>query len=219
MLFKSVSKNAALLGLFAVVTTGLVAFTSTATKEKIIEARHQALKKALFELLPNSEHNNDLLNDYMEVNHPLLAHKTPQEAFFARRNGEPYAIILPATAPAGYGGAISLIVGIRYDGTITGVRVIPPHNETPGLGDKIEINKSDWILVFNEKSLQNTPDKQWQVKKDGGNFDALTGATITPRAVVKAVFNTLKYFEHNKERLFRDSYALTQARARKKKVH
>ena len=208
MLIKSISKNAALLGLFAVITTGLIAFTNTATREKIKEAKHLALEKALFEVLPNGQHNNNLLNDYMEINHPLLAHKSPQEAFFARKDNQPYAAILPANAPEGYGGAISLIIGITYDGTITGVRVIPPHSETPGLGDKIEINKSDWVLGFNGKSLENTSDKSWKVKKDGGEFDQFTGATITPRAIVKAIFNTLKYFEYNKEQLFRDSYVL-----------
>jgi len=212
---KSISKNAALLGLFAIVTTGLVAFTSTATKEKIVEAQHQALEKALLEILPDGQHNNDLLNDYMEVHHPLLAHKNPQEAFFARKDGQPYAAILPSNAPEGYGGDISLIVGLRYDGTITGVRVIPPHSETPGLGDKIEIAKSNWILGFNGKSLENTSDKSWKVKKDGGEFDQLTGATITPRAVVKAIHNTLKYFDHNKEQLFRDSYALQHPKKQK----
>ncbi|MBL4608061.1 MAG: RnfABCDGE type electron transport complex subunit G, partial [Pseudomonadales bacterium] len=165
MIIKSISKNAALLGFFAVVTTGLVAFTSTATKEKIIEAKHLALEKALQEILPSGEYNNNLLNDYMEVSHPLLAHKSPQEAFFARKDGQPYAAILPANAPEGYGGAISLIVGVKYDGTITGVRVVPPHSETPGLGDKIEIVKSDWILGFNGKSLKNTTDRNWRVKK------------------------------------------------------
>jgi electron transport complex protein RnfG len=208
VLAKSISKNAALLGLFAIVTTGLVALTNTATKEKIIEAKHLALEKALHEVLPDGQYDNNLLNDYMEIHHPLLAHKNPQEAFFARTSGQPYAVILPANAPEGYGGAISIIVGVRYDGTITGVRVVPPHSETPGLGDKIEIAKSDWILGFNGKSLNNTQDGDWKVKKDGGEFDQLTGATITPRAVVKSVYNTLKYFDHNKKQLFRDSYAL-----------
>lgn len=215
MLVKSISKNALLLGLFAIVTTGLVAFTSTATKEKIIEAQHKALEKALLEILPDGQHDNDLLNDYMEIQHPLLAHKSPQEAFFARKAGRPYAAILPASAPEGYGGSISLIVGIRYDGTITGVRIIPPHSETPGLGDKIEITKSDWILGFNGKSLENISDRGWKVKKDGGEFDQLTGATITPRAVVKSVYNTLKYFDHNKEQLFRESYALRHSATHK----
>ena len=202
MLFQSVSKNALLLGAFALVTTGLVALTSSATRERIILAHHKALEKALLEIVTEESHNNNLLNDYIEVSSPLLALKTPRDAFLARQDGLPVAAIIPAVAPEGYGGSISLIVGIQYDGTITGVRIVPPHNETPGLGDKIEIKKSDWLLNFNGKSLNNTRDKAWKVKKDGGDFDQLTGATITPRAVVKAVHNTLKYFEYNKEQLF-----------------
>ena len=202
MLFQSVSKNALLLGTFALITTGLVALTSSATRERIILAHHKALEKALLEIVAEDSHNNELLNDYIEVSSPLLGLKTSKDAFLARQDGEPVAAIIPAVAPEGYGGSISLIVGIQYDGTITGVRIVPPHNETPGLGDKIEIKKSDWLLGFNGKSLNNTRDKAWKVKKDGGDFDQLTGATITPRAVVKAVHNTLKYFEYNKEQLF-----------------
>ena len=205
LLFQSISKNALLLGSFALITTGLVALTSNATRERIILAHHKALEKALLEIVSKDSHNNNLLKDYIKVNSPLLALKTPEDAFLARQDGTPVAAIIPTLAPEGYGGSISLIVGIQYDGTITGVRIVPPHNETPGLGDKIEIKKSDWLLNFNGKSLTNTKDKAWKVKKDGGEFDQLTGATITPRAVVKAVHNTLKYFDYNKEQLFSHS--------------
>ncbi len=126
----------------------------------------------------------------------------PQDAFLARFDGQASAVIVPAIAPEGYGGAITLLVGIRYDGTLTGVRVAGPHHETPGLGDKIELAQSDWILGFNGKSLNDPPKSGWKVKKDGGDFDEMTGATITPRAVVKAVYNSLEYFEHNKKHLF-----------------
>jgi electron transport complex protein RnfG len=209
-MFKFISKNALLLAAVAAITTGTVALTEFTTEASIIEAQHQALKDALFELLPDQQHNNDLLNDYARIRHPLLALKSPQDVFFARRDNQPLAAIIPAIATEGYGGTISMLVGIRYDGTITGVRIIPPHNETPGLGDKIDIDKSDWILGFNGKSLNSPAEQGWKVKKDGGDFDQMTGATITPRAVVKAVYNTLLYFDHNKEQLFRDSLA-TQA--------
>ena len=206
-MFKFISKNALLLAAVAAITTGTVALTESTTQASIIKAQHQALKDALFELLPDQQHNNDLLNDYTRIKHPLLALKIPQDAFFALRDNQPLAAIIPATATEGYGGSISMLVGIRYDGTITGVRVVAPHNETPGLGDKIDIDKSDWILGFNGKSLNNPAEQGWKVKKDGGDFDQMTGATITPRAVVKAVYNTLLYFDHNKEQLFRDSLA------------
>jgi electron transport complex protein RnfG len=119
-------------------------------------------------------------------------------------------VILQAVAPEGYGGSINLLVGIDSQGAITGVRVIPPHFETPGLGDAVEVQKSPWILSFNGKSLANTPESRWWVKKDGGEFDAFTGATITPRAVVDAVYKALQYFDANKASLLHaDTAAVT----------
>ena len=97
-----------------------------------------------------------------------------------------------------------MLVGINVDGTIAGVRVIS-HNETPGLGDKIDLKKNDWILDFNGKSLENPKPKYWKVKKDKGSFDQLTGATITPRAVVTQVLRTLQYFEKDKVRLLEEA--------------
>ena len=103
-------------------------------------------------------------------------------------------------APDGYAGAIKLLVGIRANGTLAGVRVIS-HKETPGLGDGIETKRSNWILGFNDTSLDKPDLHGWQVKRDGGQFDQLTGATITPRAIVKAVHQSLVYFKHNKQTL------------------
>ncbi|HCE41269.1 MAG TPA: electron transport complex subunit RsxG, partial [Alcanivorax sp.] len=120
----------------------------------------------------------------------------------ARRDGAPGGAVLEATAPDGYGGAINLIVGVDMDGRVLGVRAVPPHNETPGLGDKIERRKSDWILSFNGKSLDNPAPDGWAVKKDGGRFDSFTGATITPRAVVTAVHRALRYFNAHRDDLF-----------------
>src|SRR5690606_27069458 len=108
---------------------------------------------------------------------------------------------LTVTAPNGYGGAIRLLVGIREDGTVAGVRVID-HRETPGLGDGIEIEKSDWMTDFEGRSLGDPPVQRWRVKKDGGEFDQFTGATITPRAVVTAVRNALIYFRTHRQALF-----------------
>jgi electron transport complex protein RnfG len=122
------------------------------------------------------------------------------EVYLAKRGGEPVAVILPVLAKEGYTGPIRLIVGIAPDGRILGVRVVE-HKETPGLGDKIDIKKSDWILGFNGRSLGNPDQAGWQVKKDGGEFDALTGATITPRAVVKAVHAALMFFDTHQQQL------------------
>jgi len=123
-----------------------------------------------------------------------------QPVHVARMNGQPVAFIVPGVAPDGYNGDISLIVGIKVDGTITGVRSIA-HGETPGLGDKVDVAKSDWILGFNGRSLRNPTAEGWAVKKDGGEFDQFTGATITPRAVVNQVLAVLHYFDEDQQRL------------------
>lgn len=207
MPFKPYVKNTLTLGLLAFLTTATVALTYFTSQPKIIKAQHETLKNTLYEVLPNENFNNDLPNDYIAVKHPLLGLSDPQDAFLARLDGQASAVIVPAIAPEGYGGAITLLVGIRYDGSITGVRVAGPHHETPGLGDKIELAQSDWILGFNGKSLNDPPKSGWKVKKDGGDFDEMTGATVTPRAVVKAVYNSLEYFEHNKKHLFHQATA------------
>ncbi|MDX1696303.1 MAG: electron transport complex subunit RsxG [Ketobacteraceae bacterium] len=199
----SISRNSIILGLFAIATTGLIVLTEVNTRAPIKEARDQALASALHEVLPKATHDNELLEDAVLVQpDPLLGTREPAVAYIGRENGNPNAVILQVTAPEGYGGSINLLVAILADGTVSGVRVVPPHPETPGLGDAIEITKSDWILGFNGRSLNNPPEKQWKVKKDGGVFDAFTGATITPRAVVDAVYNALKYFEQNRLNLF-----------------
>jgi electron transport complex protein RnfG len=111
------------------------------------------------------------------------------------------AAVLASIAPDGYAGTIKLLVGINYDGSIAGVRVVS-HKETPGLGDAIEAERSDWILGFNGHSLREPGEERWKVKKDGGIFDQFSGATITPRAIVAAVHNTLSYYQNNREALF-----------------
>ena len=118
----------------------------------------------------------------------------------ARNNGEVSAVILPVVAPDGYTTNIDMIVGIRKDGTLAGVRVVA-HRETPGLGDKIEKRKSDWIHTFDGLSLQSPTADQWSVKKDGGAFDQFTGATITPRAVVRSVKDALMFFDTHRDLL------------------
>jgi electron transport complex protein RnfG len=98
----------------------------------------------------------------------------------------------------------SLLIAINYEGNIIGVRVLS-HQETPGLGDKIELRRSNWILTFNERSLTNPTKDAWKVKKDGGEFDQLTGATITPRAIVKAVYKTLVFYKENRGLIYAKS--------------
>lgn len=200
MIGQSVSRNSILLGIFAVVTTGMVVLAAHLTKDRIAAEQQFALVRSLTEVMPPERLDNDLLKDQVQLEmDALLGSRGPRPAYIARKNGEATGLILQVTAPEGYGGSINLLVGVDLDGTITGVRVIPPHPETPGLGDAIELQKSPWILSFNGKSLANTPEKSWRVKKDGGEFDAFTGATITPRTVVDAVYKALRYFAEHKQ--------------------
>ncbi|WP_339487878.1 electron transport complex subunit RsxG [Pseudomonas sp. EL_65y_Pfl2_R95] len=195
-------KNSLVLGLFAVVTVGTVALTQLGTASRIETSKREAQVRALAEILPNGSYDNHLLDNVVEVFDPkLLGIKTPQDAYIALKNGKPSAIILKATAPDGYSGAIQLLIGINANGTLAGVRALS-HRETPGLGDRIDLSKSRWILGFNGKSLSNPDESGWAVKKDRGEFDQFAGATITPRAVVKAVHKALQYFDANEQQLF-----------------
>ena len=204
-LLSAIRKNAVGLAIFAVVTAGAIALAQTLTADRIAYNIKAAEARALNEILPASSYDNDLLNDTMNVdkrfNQQLLG-PLPDSAviYRARNNGEVSAVILPAVAPDGYTAEIDLIVGVKSDGTLAGVRVVA-HRETPGLGDKVEIKKSDWITSFEGKSLGRPAPEQWAVKKDGGSFDQFTGATITPRAVVRAVKRALKFFEMYRDEL------------------
>lgn len=194
--------SAVLLGLFAVVGTGLVAMTHEATDTRIARNERQALLENLHTLVAPSEHDNDLFHDRIQVTAPeRLGTEAPVPVYRARDDGKPVAAVLAPVAPEGYGGAIRLLVAVTRDGTLKGVRVLS-HHETPGLGDKIESQKSDWLQDFRGRSLGNPPSEEWKVKKDGGVFDQFTGATVTPRAVVKAVYNTLHYYNNNRTALF-----------------
>ncbi|WNF48904.1 electron transport complex subunit RsxG [Pseudomonas sp. SG20056] len=194
-------KNALVLGLFAIATVGLVAMLQQATAERIANAEREAQVRALSEILPQGSYDNHLLDNSIQLHDPLLGSKSPQTAYIALQDGKPSAVILRATAPDGYSGAIHLLIGIQADGRLAGVRVLG-HRETPGLGDKIELAKSAWIRSFDGKSLSNPGEDGWAVKKDRGEFDQFAGATITPRAVVKAVHKALQYFDANQEQLF-----------------
>lgn len=194
--------TAVLLAGFAIAGTGLVALAYELTKDRIAEAEREALLRSLHSVVRPENYNNEMFNDQITVtSEQYLGSKEPLTVFRARNDDQPFAVIITAVAPDGYNGDIKLIIGIKHDGTITGVRVVG-HRETPGLGDAIEIRRSDWILSFDGHSINNPEQKAWKVKRDGGYFDQITGATITPRAVVKAVAKALQYFELNKDTLF-----------------
>jgi len=204
MLGKSISKNSLLLALFALVSAAVLAGLHESTKERINQQIRAASQRALFEIVPQSQHDNDLLGDTLPLPEDAwraLGLKQSGNMHIARKNGEIIAVILPTVAPDGYSGDISMIVGVNRDGSLAGVRVLV-HHETPGLGDRIELKKSDWILGFAGKSLQNPAADHWKVKKDGGEFDQFTGATITPRAVVHQVKRVLEYVKAEEARLF-----------------
>jgi Na+-translocating ferredoxin:NAD+ oxidoreductase subunit G len=201
MFSQSISKNSLILAFFAFVTAATIALTQSGTEDLIEANQQKALEKALLELVPADSHNNKMLVDKILLEKGVLDNRKARYAYFAFYHDQPVAIVLPATAPDGYGGEIQLVVGIYFNGEISGVRIVPPHNETPGLGDGIEVKKSKWMLSFNQKSLVNPAPELWAVKKDGGVFDQMTGATITPRAVVNAVYKSLMYFEKNKSLL------------------
>jgi len=190
------------LGLFAVITAGLIAATQLVTRDQIAYQVKQARAKALLAIVPLNSFDNDLVESVFTIDATdSLGLVSSSDAFVATKNKVPTHLILPAVAPDGYTGPIHIIASISHSGVIRGVRVIK-HKETPGLGDKIDLRKSDWIRGFEGKSLDNTPTADWKVKKDGGDFDQLTGATITPRAIVQAVYKALLFFRENREALY-----------------
>ena len=192
-----------LLALFAVCTTALIAGTFLFTKDKITLQKRMAEERALLEIVPRSRHDNSMLDDTLDAGPDAegLGLAEDRKIYLARAGGQVVAAIIPAVAPDGYSGVIDMIVGVNRDGSIAGVRVLA-HRETPGLGDKVDLKKSDWIMDFDGRSLQNPKQEGWAVKKDKGVFDQFTGATITPRAVVSATFRVLQYVEANRNTLF-----------------
>lgn len=193
---------ALVLALFALVGTGLVAAGYELTRERIAANERAALLRNLHAVVAPEEHDNDLFRDVVLVHDPvLLRSEDPLPVYRARRGGDPVAALLTPVAPDGYNGDIRLIVGVYRDGTLAGVRVLS-HRETPGLGDAIEVERSDWILGFRGRSLGDPKPAQWAVRRDGGVFDQFTGATITPRAIVAAVKRALEYFAAHRNALF-----------------
>jgi len=202
MLVTHMFRTAILLGLFAIIGTGLVALTFKYTEQPITESERKALLRSLHALIPPGSHDNDIFNDVLTVsNREYLGTDKAMRIFRARQQGRPVAVVIETVAPDGYSGNIFLLVAINQDGTLLGVRV-GKHKETPGLGDVIEIERSDWVLGFTDKNLNNPGAPGWRVKKDGGEFDQFTGATITPRAVVKAVYRTLLFYQAQGDALF-----------------
>lgn len=206
----SVIRSGLLLGLIALTGTALLTGVNSLTHERIRQQEKNRMMQQLNAIVPATTFNNDLLTDRIEVyEDELFTNPQTVPVYRARMDGMPVAVLMTVTAPDGYNGDIRILVGIDDEGTILGVRIVS-HRETPGLGDPIELDKSDWILGFTSKSLQNPDHKGWAVKRDGGTFDQFTGATISPRAVVKAVHNCLLYFKANRQTLFTTPAEMTE---------
>jgi electron transport complex protein RnfG len=194
-MFQAIKKNGATLAVFAFASTGLVAVTHHLTADRIAEQEKKQLQRTLDQVIDPQLYDNPLYSSCVLLSDPRLGSET-LPAYIATKQDEPVAMAVESVAPNGYNGRITLITGINMQGEILGTRVLS-HQETPGLGDKIDTRVSDWILSFNGKQLTDANHAQWQVRKDGGEFDQFTGATITPRAVVQAVKNTLAYVQEN----------------------
>ncbi|WP_022942249.1 electron transport complex subunit RsxG [Psychromonas hadalis] len=202
MILSAISRNGFLLAAFAIICTAAVATVNQLTKPVIAKQEQMALLKTINQLIPKDSYDNDIFASCFIINDDtLLGKDRSQQVFVAKKAGKPVALMLETSTFKGYAGEIKLAVGIFADGKVAGVRVIR-HSETPGLGDKIQTNKSDWIYSFNNKHYQKDQSARWEVKKNGGDIDAFTGATITPRAITLAVKDTLIYFNKNSDTLF-----------------
>ncbi|MEZ8372863.1 electron transport complex subunit RsxG [Vibrio cyclitrophicus] len=199
-MLNAIKKNGLVLAVFACASTGLVAVTHDLTKDQIKQQEQAQLLSVLNQVIPHDLHDNELFSACTLVQAEELGTQQAMPAYIAKLNGEPSAIAIEAIAPDGYNGAIKVIVGMKIDGTILGTRVLS-HQETPGLGDKIDLRVTDWILSFSGKQVTDSNLERWKVRKDGGDFDQFTGATITPRAVVKSVKQAVQYVNQNNQAL------------------
>ena len=200
--FKKVSITASAMIIFSLVASAALSISYFLTKTPIEESDARAKRMFLNQVVPSNLYDNNLVKDTISVEpNPLIGNKKNIDIYRAKKNNQVIAVIIETIAPDGYSGEIKTLVGVDQKDKILGVRVIT-HKETPGLGDYIEVDKSHWIKNFDLKSLDEIGEKEWAVKKDGGDFDYVSGATITARAVVKSTYKSLLYVKENKKRLF-----------------
>jgi electron transport complex protein RnfG len=200
---RNILVSALILGVFGFIGATLVAVTEFGTHDRILENERQALLRQLYEIVPKQRVDNDILAHPLTVNaHEALGQESSL-IYVGEKANRLSAMVFEMTVPDGYSGPIRLLVGVDGNGVLLGTRVIA-HKETPGLGDKIEKEKSDWILGFKGKSLTDPKLDRWKVKKDGGDFDQFTGATVTPRAVVNGIRRVLLYFDQQKDALYKE---------------
>lgn len=204
---KMAVRTAIILFIFVVVFTGFLSGAYLWTRPTIDAAAAEEKMKLVDEVLPRGAYDNDLLKDVIRV--PPTAALGTEEAFTAyraRRGGQTTAVVLEIVAPDGYAGRIRLLLAIGADGSVFGVRATQ-HKETPGLGDYIEPKKDKnrahpWITQFDGLRPAEIDEREWKVRKDGGRFDSVAGATVTPRAVIKAVRKAALYVAENREMFF-----------------
>lgn len=199
---QNASRTGAILLAFALIGTAALAWTFGLTHPAIVKSEQKEKLKLLNQVMPAVLYDNNLIASQRSLPpDDLLGTRQPSAAWMARKGGTAVGIVLEAIAPDGYSGDIGLLIGVASSGDVLGVRVTS-HHETPGLGDYIDIAKSPWIKIFDHQSLAQPQAKLWKVKKDGGAFDSVAGATITPRAVVKAVRNALEYVAKHRTELY-----------------
>ena len=202
MVERPIWKSGVTLAVIAAVCTSLVAVTWKFTEERIEINKKAWLERSLQPALAGLFFDSSVTESVMTIPPP---HDLPGSAaaviYRVYAGEEPVAALFVVSARDGYAGPIRLLIGISMDGTLTGVRVLE-HRETPGLGDGIDTTKSDWVLQFDGHSLRDPVPARWSIKGDGGQFDQLTGASVTPRAVIRAIKETLNYFDANRVAVF-----------------
>jgi electron transport complex protein RnfG len=190
------------LAVLAAVCTALVALTWHLTAPRIAENEQAALERSLKPTLADVFYDNTVTESTLVIPVPNdLPGTEPTTVYRVYSQGEPVAAVFVVNEPGGYAGAIQLLIGVEYSGEVTGVRVLA-HKETPGIGDLIEASKTNWLEQFRSASLESPPREQWTIRRDNGAFDQITGASVTTRAVVRAVKQTLLYFENNRDFIF-----------------
>jgi len=201
--YKTILKTISIISLLGLIFAISLSITFEKSNPIIEQNKIEFKTKLLNEVLDGLDYDNDLIGTYIGIKpNELLKNKTEKYAYLAKKNNILQAVLIESIAPDGYSGEINILTAIRSDGEIIGTRIID-HKETPGLGDYIDQKKSSWISNFDGMSLNNRTDPDWRVKKDQGTFDYKAGATITPRAVIKSVKNTLLFYKENRE-LFND---------------
>lgn len=199
---RAVARTGLTLALIAAVCTAFVAATHLMTKDRIDANRRALLERSLQPALGDTPYDGDLAGSKLVIPPPHeLPGKDPAIIYRVFAGGRPAAALFVVTATDGYSGPIRIVLGIDTHGVVTGLRILE-HRETPGLGDKIQSSRSDWVFQFDGRSLGNPDASRWAIRTDGGDFDQLTGASITPRAVTKAVRDSLLYFEANRQEIF-----------------